>query len=72
MEFENYTDPVLCFNDHKNLENCKVKRQDQRRFQIKQGKMVMVKVAKSKFAQLNDKRFFSATVLSLYLFLTHC
>ena len=57
MNFENYADRILSFNDHENLDSCQIKRLEQQRFQVVNGKISMVKAIKSKLAQLNDKHF---------------
>ena len=72
MKFKNYANHILFFNDHENLKNCKVEKHEQQRFQIKNTKMVMMKIRKSTFAQLNDKRFyFSDGIVFLHFLINY-
>ena len=63
MHSEAYANGVMTLND---FANPKVKRIQQNRFQIKNNKMTMQVISKSRFAGLNDKRlYFCDSIFSM-------
>ena len=56
----------MLLNDRKELLGSASVKQNQKQLQVKNDKMIMTGVTKSKFAQMNEKRFyFSGGVVSL-------
>ena len=57
MNLYNHANRILLLNDHEELLGVASEKQNQKRLQVKNDKMIMKSVIKSKFAQLNDKNF---------------
>ena len=57
MDFDNYACRILTLEEAEEVTKRFSKKQKQTRFQNKKGNMVMVTIDKSKFEQLNDKRY---------------
>ena len=66
MEFENYTRRINSVKDIETFGQNLPEKQKQNRFEIKQNEMVLEEIEKSKFVQINDKRYyFSDGIVSL-------
>lgn len=66
MEFSNYADRIKSLVNFDTFEKPPAEYKEVSRFAVKQGKMVKTTVTKTKFSQLNDKRFyFPEGILSL-------
>ena len=66
MDYENYAERIKSLKKFETYENPKNDYKDVMRFAVKKGEMYTTKVVKTKFSQLNDKRFyFSNSILSL-------
>ena len=66
MEFENYSRRTNSIADTKSFGQLSVEKQKQNRFTIKNNEMILQEIEKSKFAQMNYKRYyFSSGILSL-------
>ena len=66
MEFENYAKGINSVKDIKTFGQNLPEKQKQNRFAIKQNEMALEEIEKSKFAQINDKRYyFSNGIVSL-------
>ena len=58
MHVYNYAYKILSLNYHRELYGLTSEKQIQRCLQVKNGKMTTTLIRKSKFPQLNDKRFY--------------
>lgn len=58
MEFENLTCRITLLNDIRNFRKETIEKQEQHRFAIVAGHMEKEVIQKSKFVQINDKRFY--------------
>lgn len=58
MEFENLTCRTSSVNDIRNFRKETIEKQEQHRFVIVAGHMENEVIQKSKFVQINDKRFY--------------
>ena len=66
MEFENYAKRINSVKEIENYCQNQPKKQKQNRFAIKENKMILKEIEKSKFLQINDKRYyFSDRIVSL-------
>ena len=66
MEFENYLKRINSVADIETFGQLSAEKQKQNRFPIKNNKMILPEIKKSKFAQINDKRYyFSNSIVSL-------
>ena len=66
MEFENYAKRINSVKGIETFGQNLPEKQKQNRFAIKQNEMVLKKIEKSKFAQINDKQYyFSDGIVSL-------
>ena len=69
MEFENYSKQINSIKEIETFSQLTQENQKQNRFSIKRDEMVLEKIEKSKFAQINDKRYyFSDRIVSLSFF----
>ena len=58
MEFDNYADRIKSLVNFDTFEKPPGEYKEVARFTVKQGEMVKTTVSKTKFSQLNDKRFY--------------
>ena len=58
MDFQNYAERIKALRNFETFEQPKTKYKQLMRFVVKKGDMVTTKVGKTKFSQLNDKRFY--------------
>ena len=58
MDFENYAERIKALRNFETFEQPKNEYKQVMRFVVKKGDMVTTKVAKTKFSQLNNKRFY--------------
>ena len=58
MEFDKYADRIKSLVNFDTFEKPPGEYKEVARFTVKQGEMVKTKVTKTKFSQLNDKRFY--------------
>ena len=66
MEFESYLKRINSIADIETFGQLSAEKQKQNRFTIKNNKMILQEIKKSKFAQINDKRYyFSNSIVSL-------
>ena len=66
MELENYSKQINSLKEIKTFGQLPVEKQKQKRFTIKNNKMILEEIEKSKFVQINDKRYyFSDGIVSL-------
>ena len=66
MEYENYTERIKPLFDFKTYKKPKLDMKELVRISVKKGEMTTHKITKTKFSQLNDKRFhFPNGILSL-------
>ena len=69
MEFENYSKQINSIKKIETFSQLTQENQKQNRFSIKRDEMVLEKIEKSNFAQINDKRYyFSDRIVSLSFF----
>ena len=68
MEFENYSRRIDSIAEIETFGQLSAEKQKQNRFTIKNNEMILQKIEKSKFAQINDKGIISAMALCRYLF----
>ena len=66
MELENYSKQINSLKEIKTFGQLPVEKQKQKRFTIKNNEMILEEIEKSKFVQINDKRYF------LVMGLCHC
>ena len=66
MELENYSKQINSLKEIKTFGQLPVEKQKQKRFTIKNNEMILEEIEKSKFVQINDKRYyFSDGIVSL-------
>ena len=58
MDYENYAERIKPLIDFKTYKKPKADIKDVVRISVKKGEMTTYKIKKSKFSQLNDKRFY--------------
>ena len=69
MEFENYAKRINSVKEIENYCQNQPEKQKQNRFAIKENKMILKEIEKSKFLQINDKRYyFSDRIVSFPFF----
>ena len=66
MEYQNYANSIKSLTNFDTFQNMPSEYKEVDRFVVKKGDMVKTTVTKTKFSQLNDKRFyFLGSILSL-------
>ena len=58
MEYENYAERIKPIVDFETYEKLKADLKEVARISVKKGEMTTHKIKKTKFSQLNDKRFY--------------
>ena len=66
MEYENFAERIKPLFDFENYQAPKADMKDVVRISVKKGEMTTSKMVKTKFSQLNDKRFYFPNAI-LYL-----
>ena len=68
MEFSKYANRIKSLVNFDTFEKPPAEYKEISRFTVKQGEMVKTNVTKTKFSQLNDKRFYFPDQMVFYLY----
>ena len=71
MEFKNYPKRIKLIKEIETFDQLTQEKQKQNRFSIKRNEMVLEEIEKSKFAQINEKRYIFSGRSSSLPFLFH-